>query len=103
MAKDKNQKSVKNGKEKKVYENTVEMVDKGEMLASIFIGIMAMSATNREGIDILTYALAKAWAAIKYAAENADVEVDSLFEDITSSCLQDFREGNGSLHENEKN
>ena len=103
MAKSNSKKSAKNGKEKKAYENAVEMVENGEMLGSSFIGIMAMSATNWKGIGIATYALAKAWAALKSMAEDADVEVESLFEGITFSCLQDFREGLGSLHEIEEN
>lgn len=103
MAKKNFQKSAKNGKEKKAYENAVEMVEKGEMLGSSFIGIMAMSATNWKGIGIATYALAKAWAALKSIAEDADVEVDSLFEGTTSNFLQVYREDVGSLNEIEEN
>ena len=92
MSKSKFKKSAKNGKEKRIYENVHEIVKKGEVLGDSFIGIMKMSATNWKGIGIATYALAKAWAALKAVAEDADVEVDVLFEGTSSLFLNDFRE-----------
>ena len=92
MTRRNSKKSVKIGKEKRKYENVHEMVEKGEMLGDSFIGIMAMLTSNWKGIGIATYALAKAWAALKAVAEEVDVEVDSLFEGTSSSFLNEYRE-----------
>ena len=92
-------KSGKNGKEKRINEYALEIVDKGEMLGDSFIGIMAMSALNTKGIGIATYALAKAWAALRSVAEEMDVEVDSLFEGTSSLFINGFREDIRNINE----
>jgi len=92
MAKRNFKKSAKNGNEKRNYEFAHEMVEKGEVLGDSFIGIMTLLATDWKGIGIATYALAKAWAALKAVAEEVDVEVDSLFEGTSSSFLNEYRE-----------
>ena len=92
MAKRNFKKSGKNGKEKRNSEYALEIVEKGELLGDSFIGIMAISATNTKAISITTYALAKAWAALRSVAEEMDVEVDSLFEGTTSLFINEFRE-----------
>lgn len=92
-------KSGKNGKEKRFNEYALEIVEKGEMLGDSFIGIMAMSALNTKGIGIATYALAKAWAALRSVAEEMDVEVDSLFEGTTSLFINEFREDIRNINE----
>lgn len=92
-------KSGKNGEEKRISENALEIVDKGEVLGDSFIGIMAMSAINTKGVGIATYALAKAWAALKSVAEEMDVEVDSLFEGTTSLFINEFREDIQDINE----
>lgn len=92
-------KSGKNGKEKRINENALEIVEKGEMLGESFIGIMAISAINTKGVGIATYALAKAWAALKSVAEEMDVEVDSLFEGTTSLFINEFRDDFRNINE----
>lgn len=99
MAKRNFKKSGKNGKEKRINEYALEIVDKGEMLGDSFIGIMAMSAINTKGIGIATYALAKAWAALRSVAEEMDVEVDSLFEGTSSLFINGFREDIRNINE----
>ncbi len=99
MAKKNFKKSGKNGKEKRFNEYALEIVEKGEMLGDSFIGIMAMSALNTKGIGIATYALAKAWAALRSVAEEMDVEVDSLFEGTTSLFINEFREDIRNINE----
>jgi len=99
MAKRNLKKSAKNGKEKRIYENALEIVEKGELLGDSFIGIMAISATNCKEIGIATYALAKAWAVLKSVAEEMDVEVDSLFEGTTSLFINQFREDVRNINE----
>ena len=79
------------------------MVEKGEMLGDSFIGIIAMSTTNWKGIGVATYALAKAWAALKSVAEEMDVEVDSLFDGTTYSFLNEFREDIWDVNEIREN
>lgn len=92
-------KSGKNGKEKRFNEYALEIVEKGEMLGDSFIGIMAISAINTKGIGIATYALAKAWAALRSVAEEMDVEVDSLFEGTSSLFINGFREDIRNINE----
>ena len=92
-------KSGKNGKEKRFNEYALEIVEKGEMLGDSFIGIMAISAINTKGVGIATYALAKAWAALRSVAEEMDVEVDSLFEGTTSLFINEFREDIRNINE----
>lgn len=99
MAKRNFKKSRKNGKEKRFNEYALEIVEKGEMLGDSFIGIMAISAINTKGIGIATYALAKAWAALRSVAEEMDVEVDSLFEGTTSLFINEFREDIRNINE----
>lgn len=99
MAKRNFKKSGKNGKEKRFNEYALEIVDKGEMLGDSFIGIMAMSAINTKGIGIATYALAKAWAALRSVAEEMDVEVDRLFEGTSSLFINGFREDIRNINE----
>ena len=99
MAKRNFKKSGKNGKEKRINEYALEIVEKGEMLGDSFIGIMAISAINTKGIGIATYALAKAWAALRSVAEEMDVEVDSLFEGTTSLFINEFREDIRNINE----
>ena len=99
MAKRNFKKSGKNGKEKRFNEYALEIVEKGEMLGDSFIGIMAISAINTKGIGIATYALAKAWAALRSVAEEMDVEVDSLFEGTTSLFINEFREDIRNINE----
>lgn len=99
MAKRNLKKSGKDGKEKRNYENALEMVEKGEMLGDSFIGIMAISAINWKGIGIATYALAKAWAALRSVAEEMDVEVDNLFEGTASLFINEFREDVRNINE----
>ena len=99
MAKRNFKKSGKNGKEKRFNEYALEIVEKGEMLGDSFIGIMAMSAINTKGIGIATYALAKAWAALRSVAEEMDVEVDSLFEGTTSLFINEFRDDFRNINE----
>ena len=92
-------KSGKNGKEKRFNEYALEIVEKGEVLGDSFIGIMAMSAINTKGVGIATYALAKAWAALRSVAEEMDVEVDSLFEGTTSLFINEFRDDFRNINE----
>ena len=92
-------KSGKNGKEKRNSEYALEIVEKGELLGDSFIGIMALSATNCKEIGIATYALAKAWAALKSVAEEEDVEVDNLFEGTTSFFINVFRDDIRNINE----
>ena len=99
MAKRNFKKSGKNGKEKRFNEYALEIVEKGEMLGDSFIGIMAISAINTKGIGIATYALTKAWAALRSVAEEMDVEVDSLFEGTTSLFINEFREDIRNINE----
>lgn len=99
MAKRNLKKSGKNGKEKRINENALEIVEKGELLGDSFIGIMAISAINCKGIGIATYALAKAWAALKAVAEEMDVEVDNLFEGTTSLFINEFRDDIRDINE----
>ena len=80
-------------------EYALEIVEKGEVLGDSFIGIMAMSAINTKGIGIATYALAKAWAALRSVAEEMDVEVDSLFEGTSSLFINGFREDIRNINE----
>ena len=100
MAKRTFKKSGKNGKEKRINENALEIIEKGEVLGDSFIGIMAISAINTKGVGIATYALAKAWAALKSVAEEMDVEVDSLFEGTTSLFINEFRDDFRNINEN---
>lgn len=99
MAKRNFKKSGKNGKEMRFNEYALEIVEKGEVLGDSFIGIMAMSAINTKGIGIATYALAKAWAALRSVAEEMDVEVDSLFEGTSSLFINGFREDIRNINE----
>lgn len=99
MAKKNFKKSGKNGKEKRINENALDIVEKGEVLGDSFIGIMAISAINTKGVGIATYALAKAWAALKSVAEEMDVEVDSLFEGTTSLFINEFRDDFRNINE----
>ena len=99
MAKRNFKKSGKNGKEKRNSENVLEIVEKGELLGDSFIGIMAISATNTKGIGIATYALAKAWAALRSVAEEENVEVDSLFKGSTSLFINEFRDDIRNINE----
>lgn len=99
MAKRNFKKSGKNGKEKRINENALEIVEKGEVLGDSFIGIMAISAINTKGVGIATYALAKAWAALRSVAEEMDVEVDSLFEGTTSLFINEFRDDFRNINE----
>ena len=100
MAKRNFKKTGKNGKEMRINENALEIVEKGEMLGESFIGIMAISAINTKGVGIATYALAKAWAALRSVAEEMDVEVDSLFEGTTSLFINEFRDDFRNINEN---
>ena len=93
-------KSGKNGEEKRIKENALEIVDKGEVLGDSFIGIMSISAIDTKGIGIATYALAKAWATLKSVAEEMDVEVDSLFDGTTSFLINKYREDIRNIKEN---
>lgn len=102
MAKRNFKKSGKNGKEKRFNEYALEIVEKGEVLGDSFIGIMAMSAINTKGIGIATYALAKAWAALRSVAEEMDVEVDSLFEGTSSLFINGFREDIRNINETDE-
>ena len=99
MAKRNFKKFGKNGKEKRINENALEIVEKGEVLGDSFIGIMAISAINTKGVGIATYALAKAWAALRSVAEEMDVEVDSLFEGTTSLFINEFRDDFRNINE----
>jgi hypothetical protein len=68
-------------KEKK-QENLKEMVMTGEPLADTLMEILSLFGSSPEGLMVETYAMAKAWAALKAVAKSKNLDPVPLFEKL---------------------
>lgn len=84
--------AISSEKSEKSRQEAVEILEKGELLAESFNGILAMFATTWKGMGIAAYALAKTWACLQSVAETEGVDVKWLFEDFSKSFKVEFDE-----------
>lgn len=62
-------------------EEAVLILEKGETFGDAIIDMMALMATNYNGMGVAAIGLAKALASLKCVAKEAGVDVEDLFED----------------------
>ncbi len=67
-------------KQKKVSEETKEMLLMGSALGEQMMEMLSQVAVSRRGMGAAASALAMAWATLKDIALCEDVDVESLFE-----------------------
>ena len=69
---------------------SVAMTMVGETMGNTIIELLQSKGEEFEGLTIGTYALAKAWSALKMVAKVKHVPVNSLFEMLVPSFEEDF-------------
>lgn len=89
MAKRKNSKSAKGSKGTK-KEYCVGLIKTGEMLGDELIELLSEYGASFEGLVIETYALAKAWAALRVIAESEDYDAVDLFKKLIPSFMREM-------------
>ena len=91
MAKIKKLDVAQNDEEKK-KENLFIMVNKGEELGSKLMDLLSEYGASPEGLLIETYALSKAWAALKVVAVDCGYYVDDLFKKLIPSFAEEMKD-----------
>lgn len=90
MARVKKQKSAKSGKEgySKLF---VEMVEVGESLGNELIDSLSGYGSTFDGLVIETYAITKAWAALRAIAESEGFDAVDLSRRLLPSFLKEMQ------------
>lgn len=68
--------------EKEKQENLEKMVINGEQLATALIGTLSLFGSSPEALMAETYAMAKAWAALKAVGLSKDLDPAPLFNKL---------------------
>ncbi len=95
MVKKIRKKSSKTGKvnmEKKIEQDAVEIMERGEAFGKALISLFSLTATDWKGMGSATIGLAMAVAGLKDIAERTGVDIDSLFESELSYFEKLFAE-----------
>lgn len=95
MAKKYRKKSSEAGNEnmkKKIEQDSVEIVERGEAFGKALISLLSLTATDWKGMGSATIGLAMAVAGLKDIAERTGVDIDSLFESELSFFEKLFAE-----------
>ena len=64
----------------------------GEDLGLVMMTILSEYGSSREALIIETYAVAKAYGALKAVAEDKGFDADGLFEELVPSFVEETRE-----------
>lgn len=77
---------------KKVEQDAVEIMERGEAFGKALISLLSLTATGWKGMGSATIGLAMAVAGLKDTAERTGVDIDSLFESELSFFEKLFAE-----------
>ena len=77
---------------KKIEQDSVEIVERGEALGKALISLLSLTATDWKGMGSATIGLAMAVAGLKDTAERTGVDIDSLLESELSFFEKLFAE-----------
>ena len=78
------------GTEKEVKEFIKMMAKAGEMLGNQLADMLAQYGSSMSGLLLETYAMAKAWAALKAIAKNKGFDAEELFESLLPSFTEEM-------------
>lgn len=98
MAKFKNLKVAERNEEKK-KENLFIMVNMGEEISTKLMEMLSKYGSSPEGLLAETYALSKAWAALKVVAEDKGFYPDDLFNKLLPWHIEEMKEALKGAHE----
>ena len=78
------------GTEKEVREFIKTMVMSGEVLGNQIAEMLSQYGSSMSGLLLETYAMAKAWAALKAIAKNKGFDAEELFENLLPSFTEEM-------------
>lgn len=78
------------GTEKEVREFIKTMVMSGEVLGNQIAEMLSQYGSSMSGLLLETYAMAKAWAALKAIAKSKGFEAEELFERVVPSFAEEM-------------
>ena len=78
------------GTEKEVREFIKTMVMSGEVLGNQIAEMLSQYGSSMSGLLLETYAMAKAWAALKAVAKSKGFEAEELFERVVPSFAEEM-------------
>ena len=78
------------GTEKEVKEFIKMMAKAGEMLGNQLAEMLAQYGSSMGALLLETYAMAKAWAALKAIAKNKGFDAEELFESLLPSFTEEM-------------
>ena len=78
------------GTEMEVKEFVKTMAKAGEMLGDQLADMLAQYGRSMGALLLETYAMAKAWAALKAIAENKGFDAEELFESLLPSFTEEM-------------
>ena len=78
------------GTEKEVREFIKMMAKAGEMLGNQIAEMLSQYGSSMSGLLLETYAMAKAWAALKAIAKNKGFDAEELLESLLPSFTEEM-------------
>lgn len=78
------------GTNEEVREFIKMMATSGEVLGNQLIGLLSVHGSSMEGLLLETYAMAKAWAALKAIAKHKGFCAEELFETLIPSFTEEL-------------
>jgi len=78
------------GKERKLNQNVLDLLERGNDFGQTLIGIMAQFAYDWKRMGIAAIGLAKAVAALKTIARDAGVEIEGIFNSELAYFEEEF-------------
>ena len=82
----------KSSAQDELQKNFEAIVKIGEVLSTEIIGKLAQYGNSFLGIYVETYALCKAYASLKVVAQDADFEIESLFQKLLPYFIDEAKE-----------
>lgn len=90
MAKEIKMKQATQGSGVNIKEQIVVLMNTGEVLGNELIDMLSQYGCSHGGLLIETYAMSKAWAALRTIAHRKGYDADDLFEQLLPSFMKDM-------------
>ena len=91
MTRKKQNEILKEFKVKTKLESCLELAKEGEDLGLVMMTILSEYGSSREALIIETYAMAKAYGALKAVAEDKGFNTEELFQKLVPSFVEEAR------------
>jgi len=91
-----------NSSEVRNREYCISLVKTGESLGEKLMDLLSQHGASFEGLVIETYAMSKAWAALKAIANSEGYDANELFEQLQPSFMTEMKELLSEFEEEQK-